>query len=152
MAILLASPVSANAIGFEAESAYASVFVVYSGNSLGSGFAIGENCIVTNAHVIADNDHITIISYDGDEFEAAILGISEDEDIAVLVVDNITFPYLPVADLSSMKTGDVVAYILSRPTACKYQRKSEPGAHEFLSHQRPRKSEPLRSRIFEPPC
>ena len=35
---------------------------------------------------------------------------------------------------------------------CKYQRKSEPGAHEFLSHQRPRKSEPLRSRIFEPPC
>ena len=69
MAILLASPVSANAIGFEAESAYASVFVVYSGNSLGSGFAIGENCIVTNAHVIADNNHITIMSYDGDEFE-----------------------------------------------------------------------------------
>ena len=68
MAILLASPVSANAIGFEAESAYASVFVVYSGNYLGSGFAIGENCIVTNAHVIADNNHITIISYDGNEF------------------------------------------------------------------------------------
>ena len=36
--------------------------------------------------------------------------------------------------------------------SCKCQRKSEPGAREFLSHQRPRKSEPLRSRIFEPPC
>lgn len=119
MAMLLASPVSANAIGFEAESAYASVFVVYSGNSLGSGFAIGENCIVTNAHVIADNDHITIISYDGDEFEAAILGISEDEDIAVLVVDNITFPYLPVADLSSMKTGDDI-YAIGAPKGMAY--------------------------------
>ena len=61
MAILLASPVSANAIGFEAESAYASVFVVYSGNSLGSGFAIGENCIVTNAHVIESASSLEVI-------------------------------------------------------------------------------------------
>ena len=35
---------------------------------------------------------------------------------------------------------------------CKCQGKSEPCAHEFLSHQRPRKSEPLCSRLFEPPC
>lgn len=34
---------------------------------------------------------------------------------------------------------------------CKRQRKTEPHAHEILSHQRPRKSEPLRSRIIEPP-
>ena len=119
MAILLVSPVSANAIGFDAESAYEAIFVVYSGNSLGSGFAVGENCIVTNAHVIADSDHVTIISYGGDELEAVILGISEDEDIAVLVVDNITFPYLPVADLASMKTGDDI-YAIGAPKGMAY--------------------------------
>ena len=35
---------------------------------------------------------------------------------------------------------------------CKCQRKSEPGAHEKVSHKRPRKSEPERSRIVEPVC
>ena len=42
VAILLASTLSVNAIGFEAENAYESVFVIYSGNALGSGWAIGE--------------------------------------------------------------------------------------------------------------
>lgn len=55
-AVLFASTSSVSAIGFDAEKAYESVFVVYSGTSLGSGFAIGENCVITNAHVIADND------------------------------------------------------------------------------------------------
>lgn len=40
---------------------------------------------------------------------------------------------------------------LSTPV-CKCQRKSEPGAHEKVSHKRPRKSEPERSRIVEPVC
>ena len=35
---------------------------------------------------------------------------------------------------------------------CKCQRKSEPGAHEKVSHKRPRKSEPERSRIVDPVC
>ena len=35
---------------------------------------------------------------------------------------------------------------------CKCQRKSEPDAHEKVSHKRPRKSEPERSRIVEPVC
>ena len=75
------------------EKAYESVFVVYSGTSLGSGFAIGENCVITNAHVIADPNNIAIVSYDGAEYAASLLGINEDEDIAVLVIENATFPY-----------------------------------------------------------
>ena len=35
---------------------------------------------------------------------------------------------------------------------CKCPRKSEPGAHEKVSHKRPRKSEPERSRIVDPVC
>lgn len=103
-AVLFASTSSVSAIGFDAEKAYESVFVVYSGTSLGSGFAIGENCVITNAHVIADTNNIAIVTYEGTEYAASLLGINEDEDIAVLVIENATFPYLMMANLSAVKT------------------------------------------------
>lgn len=119
MAILLASPVSASAMGFEAETIYESIFVIYSGNSLGSGFALGTNCIITNAHVIADNSQISVLSYSGNEYKATVLGINESEDIAVLVVENGDFPYLTVADTSMMKTGDDI-YAIGAPKGMAY--------------------------------
>lgn len=119
MAILLASPVSVSAIGFEAETIYESIFVIYSGNSLGSGFALGTNCIITNAHVIADNSQISVLSYSGNEYKATVLGINEGEDIAVLVVENGDFPYLAVADTSVMKTGDDI-YAIGAPKGMAY--------------------------------
>ena len=39
--ISLASAIPAHAIGFDAETVYKSVFVIYSGDSLGSGFCDG---------------------------------------------------------------------------------------------------------------
>lgn len=119
MAILFASTLSASAIGFEAETIYESIFVIYSGNFLGSGFALGTNCIITNAHVIADNSQIAVLSYSGNEYKAAVLGINESEDIAVLVVENGDFPYLAVADTSVMKTGDDI-YAIGAPKGMAY--------------------------------
>lgn len=119
VAVLFAPTLSASAIGFEAEKAYESVFVIYSGNSLGGGFSVGENCIVTNAHVIEDEENITIISYGGDEHQATVLGINEIEDIAVLVVDDVCFPYLTIADISTMKTGDDI-YAIGAPKGMAY--------------------------------
>lgn len=117
--ILFASTLSANAIGFEAEQAYESVFVIYSGNSLGSGFALGENCIVTNAHVIDDPNGITVKTYSGDMYPAAVLGISDQADIAVLIVPDAHFPYLDIADPSAMKTGDDI-YAIGAPRGMAY--------------------------------
>lgn len=119
MVVLFVSTLSASAIGFRAETAYESVFVIYSGNSLGSGFAVGENCIVTNAHVIDNDKHISVSSYDGNEYEAKVLGMSESEDIAVLVIENATFPYLSIADISSVKTGDDI-YAIGAPKGMAY--------------------------------
>ena len=119
VAVLFASTSFVNAIGFEAEKAYESVFVIYSGNSLGSGFAVGENCIVTNAHVIGDPQSITVATYGGQEYRAAVLGINEQEDIAVLTVTDATFPYLEVADLSQMRTGDDI-YAIGAPRGMAY--------------------------------
>lgn len=118
-AILFASILPAGAIGFDAEETYESVFVVYSGTSLGSGFAIGENCVITNAHVIGDADNITIISYGGAEYAAALLDVDENEDIAVLVIKDAIFPYLVMADISTMKTGDDI-YTIGAPKGMAY--------------------------------
>ena len=119
VAVLFASPLSAGAISFEAEAIYESVFIIYSGNSLGSGFAVGENCIVTNAHVITNPKNITVVTYGGTEYQASVLGINEDEDIAVLVVKNVSFPYLTIADISTMKTGDDI-YAIGAPKGMAY--------------------------------
>lgn len=118
-AVLLASTLSLNAIGFEAEETYNSVFVIYSGNSLGSGFAIGENCIVTNAHVIDNERNITVESYDGDTFKAYAIGIDNNADIAILAVKDTVFPYLEIADISTMKTGDDI-YAVGAPKGMAY--------------------------------
>ena len=118
-AVLFASASSVSAIGFDAEKAYESVFVVYSGTSLGSGFAIGENCVITNAHVIADPNNIAIVTYDGTEYAASLFGINEDEDIAVLVIENATFPYLMMANLSAVKIGDDI-YTIGAPKGMAY--------------------------------
>ena len=118
-AVLFASAPSVSAIGFDAEKAYESVFVVYSGTSLGSGFAIGKNCVITNAHVIADPNNIAIMTYDGTEYAASLLGINEDEDIAVLVIEKATFPYLTMANLSAVKIGDDI-YTIGAPKGMPY--------------------------------
>ena len=107
------------AIGFEAEKAYESVFVIYSGNSLGSGFAVGPNCIVTNAHVIDNENSITVETYGGAQYKAAVLGIDQYQDIAVLAVDQASFPYLPIADMAAMKTGDDI-YAIGAPKGMAY--------------------------------
>ena len=119
VAVLFASTLSAGAIGFEAEEVYESVFVIYSGNSLGSGFAVGENCIVTNAHVIDDPDDIIVETYGGTQHRAAVIGLNEHEDIAVLIVKGARFPYLEIADLSTMKTGDDI-YAIGAPKGMAY--------------------------------
>lgn len=118
-AVLFASVLPANAIGFDAEEVYKSVFVVYSGNSLGSGFAIGENCIVTNAHVIENVHSITLTSYEGAKYTASLLGIDEDKDIAVLVIKDASFPYLKMANLSTVKIGDDI-YAIGAPKGMAY--------------------------------
>ena len=50
------------------------------------------------------------------------------------------------------KKDKQILVLISTGLSCKCQRKSEPGAHEKVSHKRPRKSEPERSRIVEPVC
>lgn len=118
-AVLFASAASAAAIGFDAEAVYESVFVVFSGSSLGSGFAIGENCILTNAHVVGRSNSVTIMTYGGEEFSAAVLALDEDEDIAILCVKDASFPSLKLVNMDEMKTGDDI-FAIGAPKGMAY--------------------------------
>ena len=53
---------------------------------------------------------------------------------------------------SQIRLSDDTIFTGNSGIDCKCQRKSEPGAHEKVSHKRPRKSEPERSRIVDPVC
>jgi serine protease Do len=117
--MILTLSINVFAIGFDAEESYESVFVITSGNSLGSGFAIGENCIITNAHVVENPRNTKITTYKGTEYQATVLAMNEDMDIAVLSVEGATFPYLTVADYSNSKIGDDV-YAIGAPKGMTY--------------------------------
>lgn len=119
VAILLALPLSASAIGFKAEDKYNSVFVVTSGNSLGSGFAVGENCIITNAHVLDNPNNIMLSTYAGETHTTYLVGYDQDKDIAVLGVKDARFTPLTVADYKSLNTGDDV-YAIGAPKSMAY--------------------------------
>lgn len=116
LAMILASSISAYAIGFDTEEVYNSVFVVYSGNSMGSGFAIGENCIITNAHVINNQYDVRIETYSGEIKRAFIVSMDERIDIAVIGVPDGSFTPLHVADLSKVNVGDDV-YAIGAPNS-----------------------------------
>lgn len=107
------------AMGFDAEKAYESIFVIYSGNSEGSGFAIGSNTVVTNAHVIDEASDIKLSTYSGDVYNARVYLIDDDFDIAILSVNDSTFTPLNIGDSNQIKVGDDI-YAVGAPKSMDY--------------------------------
>lgn len=81
--------------------------------SLGSGFIIDEEgYVVTNHHVIAEADEITIIMYDGTEFDAKVVGSDFDTDLALLKIESDKdFPSVEFGSSSEARIGDWVVAI-----------------------------------------
>ena len=107
------------AIGFDAEEIYNAVFVIGSGDALGSGFAIGKDCIITNAHVIDNEKNINVITYDGAYCKASVVAKDNKKDIAVLNVKDADFSYLTVADYENLPIGSDV-YAIGIPSSMSY--------------------------------
>lgn len=81
--------------------------------SLGSGFVIDPSGIViTNNHVIADADEITVNFADGKQLDATIVGVDTKTDIAVLKVEpEAPLPAVPFGDSEQVRIGDWVMAI-----------------------------------------
>lgn len=74
----------------------------------GSGAVIGDELIVTNAHVVAGGRRITVERYpDGDDLTGQLVAFDPDRDLAVLRVPGLARPVLPMTDGSEGDRGAV---------------------------------------------
>ena len=79
-----------------------SVVQIQTGTGLGSGVGSGviydsDGLILTAAHVVGDNDTVTVRLSDGEEVEGTVLGGTSGADVAVVQVDRTG---LPAAELA----------------------------------------------------
>jgi serine protease Do len=81
--------------------------------SLGSGFFISaEGHIVTNNHVVAQADEITIGLSDGQEFPATLIGADPQTDLALLKIDaDRQFPFVTLDESPNVRVGDWVVAV-----------------------------------------
>ncbi|WP_147179188.1 MULTISPECIES: Do family serine endopeptidase [Alphaproteobacteria] len=82
--------------------------------SQGSGFFISEDgYIVTNNHVVDEGAAFTIVTNDGKELDAKLVGKDSRTDLALLKVDNPKqkFTYVNFADDENMRVGDWVVAV-----------------------------------------
>ena len=78
----------------------------------GSGFIISDDgYILTNFHVIEDSSHISVSMYNGDSFDAALIGYDESNDIAVLKIDTEGLAPVILGDSNNLNVGDSVVAI-----------------------------------------
>jgi len=79
---------------------------------VGSGFVYDDKGhILTNNHVVEDADNIKVIFSDGVEAKATVVGTDKHSDVAVIKVDNTTYPALPKGNSSKLKVGELVMAI-----------------------------------------
>ncbi|MGM9549113.1 MAG: S1C family serine protease [Faecousia sp.] len=78
----------------------------------GSGFILTEDgYILTNYHVIESSDSITVSLYNGDTYDAALIGYDESNDVAVLKVDAEGLSPVILGDSDNLNVGDSVVAI-----------------------------------------
>lgn len=81
-----------------------------SGN--GSGFIVKSNgVILTNAHVVANADEVTVKLTDKREFKAKVLGVDKTTDVAVLKIDANNLPVVKIGSTQNTNVGDWVVAI-----------------------------------------
>jgi len=78
----------------------------------GSGFIVSEDgYILTNAHVVAEAEEVTVKTTDRREYSAKIIGLDENTDVAVLKIDAKNLPTVKIGDPSKLKPGEWVIAI-----------------------------------------
>ncbi len=82
-------------------------------NSLGSGVIIDANqgYVLTNNHVIAKADEITVTLNDGRQLKAKLIGTDPAADVAVIRIPAENLTQLRIADSKKLRVGDFVVAI-----------------------------------------
>jgi len=79
---------------------------------IGSGFILSaDGYILTNAHVVKDADEVFVNLTDKREFNAKIVGVDVNTDIALLKIDDKNLPHVTLGDSTHIKVGEWVIAI-----------------------------------------
>jgi serine protease Do len=83
------------------------------GEGLGSGFIISpDGYILTNAHLVADAEDVTVRLADAKrEFRATLVGADKSSDVALLKVQAMDLPTVRLGSSAALEPGDWVAAI-----------------------------------------
>ena len=82
------------------------------GYSTGSGFIMTEDgYVVTNNHVIEGNGTLTVITNDGTEYPAEVVGSDNTNDVALLKIDADKLQAVTIGSSDALVVGDQVAAI-----------------------------------------
>ncbi|MBR4549668.1 MAG: trypsin-like peptidase domain-containing protein [Oscillospiraceae bacterium] len=107
-------------VGITTEVTYQNFFGMSSSSAVsGSGFVISEDgYILTNYHVIetaySNNLDITVMTYDGTKYTAAIVGFESGNDIAVLKIDATGLSPVAFGNSDEITMGETV-YAVGNP-------------------------------------
>jgi serine protease Do len=78
----------------------------------GSGFIVSsDGYILTNTHVVANSDEVTVRLTDRREFPAKVIGADERTDVAVIKINATNLPTVRLGDPSKIKPGQWVLAI-----------------------------------------
>ena len=80
--------------------------------SSGSGFIITEDgYVVTNYHVISGASSVQVTLYDGDTYDATVIGGDSDYDVAVLKIEATGLQPVTLGESADVNVGDAVLAI-----------------------------------------
>jgi len=77
---------------------------------VGSGWVVGDELVVTNAHVIAGADAVRVRHPRGERFDAEVVRFDERRDLAVLRVPGLDRPALSLGEPQRDAEGVVIGY------------------------------------------
>ena len=78
----------------------------------GSGFIVSKDgYILTNNHVVADADKVTVTLLDKRVFDAKVIGRDSTTDVAVIKIDGSNLPVVPLGDDNVARVGQWVVAI-----------------------------------------
>ena len=83
-----------------------------SSTSLGSGVIISsDGYIVTNNHVVSDATNVSVLTNDGTEYEATIIGTDAKTDLALLKIEATNLKFASLVDSDALSLGQEVVAI-----------------------------------------
>lgn len=76
----------------------------------GSGFVVGTDLVVTNAHVVAGEDETEVERSDGTRVDATVVAFDAERDLAVLRAPGLDRPALPISTAEAGDRGGVYGH------------------------------------------